>query len=134
LPVPLWKDTRSSESKLLKFTAKLKSLASFSSVWHLCDVVVTNFAKRSWLTSLQDQIDALINFVRISKVKFQQYRPNYALNPSKIGFSVWTSSGKFDKGDVIDFMRYKMIYIIYRNTFLLKLLALISRRYLGLTI
>ena len=34
----------------------------------------------------------LMNFVRISNVKLQQYRPIYAWKSSKIGFSVWTSA------------------------------------------
>ena len=37
---------------------KFVSHASFSSVGHRCDVVVANFAKCSWPTSLQNQIHA----------------------------------------------------------------------------
>ena len=33
-----------------------------------------------------------MNFVRISNVKLQQYRPMYAWKSSKIGCSVWTSA------------------------------------------
>ena len=47
---------------------------------------------KSSLWSMLTSQRRLMNFVRISNVKLQQYRPIYAGKSVKIGFSVWTAA------------------------------------------